>query len=70
MFQPAQSETLVGRSAYPAAMAASVEAMRPFAVQIANRWMLVWPKRLKALLADGAYLHGCIRSQSRSRPIR
>lgn len=37
MFQPAQSEAPVGRSAYPAAMAASVEAMRQFAVQIANR---------------------------------
>ena len=56
MLQPTKSDPLVSRRAYPASVAAIVEAMPPFAVQIANRWMLGWPKRVKALLADGAYL--------------
>ncbi len=56
-------QELVSRKAYPGAMAAQIEARGSLAVSIANRWILGWAKRVKALVKSGAYLD-CLESQT------
>lgn len=41
---------------YPPEARAKLERMRSQALKIANRWMMGWPKRVKALLDSGQYL--------------
>lgn len=41
---------------YPAETIEAIEKLGALAVEIANRWMLGWPKRVKGLLASGEYL--------------
>ena len=55
-------EELTSRKAYPSAMAAQIEAMGAIAVSVANRWVMGWPQRVKALVKSGAYL-GCLQIQ-------
>ena len=55
-------EELLSRKAYPSAMAAQIEAMGAMAVSVANRWVMGWPQRVKALVKSGAYL-GCLETQ-------
>lgn len=56
MLQTKQTDNLVSRRSYPADVLAKMEAMPPLALQIADRWMLGWPKQVKALLAQGIFL--------------
>lgn len=41
-------------SSYPTEVRSRISS--PLAVEIANRWMLGWPKRARAMLADGTFL--------------
>ena len=41
---------------YPQETRAQIVAMGSLAVEIANRWMLGWPERVKGLLRTGEYL--------------
>lgn len=41
---------------YPVLIRAALKAMPPLAMEIANRWMLGWPKTVKALLETNQYL--------------
>lgn len=54
---------LSSRKAYPEEVAPQIETMGALAVSIANRWMLGWPDRVKALLKAGVYLE-CLESQT------
>ena len=56
MLTSQQTEPLLSPNQYPAEVAKAVVATGPLAVQIANRWMLGWPHRVKAGLAAGTYL--------------
>ncbi len=49
-------QALYSPGAYPPDARAEVERLGALAVEIANRWMLGWPKRVKGLLASGEYL--------------
>lgn len=51
--------------AYPAAIKAELDKAPPLMIEIANRWMLGWPKRVKALIETGEYLEA-LRSQEDS----
>lgn len=55
-------QELTSRKAYTAAMAAQIEAMGQMAISVANRWVMGWPQRVKALVQSGAYL-GCLETQ-------
>lgn len=50
---------------YPADVAQQIRQMPPLATEIANRWMLGWPKRVKALLEAGQYLDA-LKAQEKS----
>lgn len=47
---------LYNRKAYSQEIASEIQKMPPLATQIANRWMLGWPKTVKALIVSGEYL--------------
>lgn len=49
-------QELTSRKAYPAEVAAGIEARGALAVSIANRWIMGWPARVVALLSAGTYL--------------
>ncbi len=55
-------QELTSRKAYTAAIAAQIEAMGQMAISVANRWVMGWPQRVKALVQSGAYL-GCLETQ-------
>ena len=49
-------QTLYSPKTYPAPLQAELKAMSDTAIEIANRWMLGWPKTVKDLIALGEYL--------------
>lgn len=49
-------QDLVKPNAYPADVRARLLAMSPTAREVANRWMLGWPKRVQKLIRSGYYL--------------
>ena len=49
-------QQLYSPNSYPAPIRAKLNKMPPLAVEIANRWMLGWPKRVKALINANQYL--------------
>lgn len=55
-------ENLINPRSYPAHVAADIEAMGSMAISIANRWIMGWPDRVKALIKADTYL-GCLESQ-------
>lgn len=55
-------EHLHNSRAYSTEIASSIESMGPMAVSIANRWMLGWSDRVKALVETDTYLD-CLKSQ-------
>jgi len=55
-------QELYSSKSYPKGVAEKIEAMGAMAVSVANRWMLGWPDRVKALLKAEAYL-GFLESQ-------
>lgn len=48
--------TLVKPQAYPPAIRMEIGQMGRIATDIANRWMLGWPKRVEKLIQTGEYL--------------
>lgn len=53
--QPTMQE-IYSPKTYPPETRQAILAMGSLAVEIANRWMLGWPDRVKALLKSGEYL--------------
>ena len=49
-------EELYSRKTYPRPIPEEIEKMGALAVSIANRWLLGWPKQVKALVLSGNYL--------------
>lgn len=47
---------LMKREIYPKGMSLEIERMGRIAVNIANRWVLGWPGRVKKLISQGVYL--------------
>ena len=47
---------LVNEGSYPAETRKQIQALGDYAVDVANRWMLGWPGRVKGLLRNGEYL--------------
>lgn len=47
---------LVNPKAYPPPLPEQIKAQGQYAVDVANRWMLGWPGRVKSLIAKGDYL--------------
>ena len=50
---------------YPVPVKAALAKMSPLATEIANRWMLGWPKTVAKLLESGQYLEA-LKSQEES----
>lgn len=55
-------EELYSHKSYPTEVAAKIEAMGAMAISVANRWMLGWPDRAKALVKSETYM-GFLESQ-------
>lgn len=49
-------QDLYSPKSYPAPLQAEIKAMSQTAIEIANRWMLGWPKTVKGLIATREYL--------------
>lgn len=49
-------QALYRQTTYSPKLAVEIESMGELAVSIANRWLLGWPDRVKALLKAGLYL--------------
>lgn len=49
-------QDLYSPKSYPAPLQAEIKAMSQTAIEIANRWMLGWPKTVKGLIASGEFL--------------
>ena len=62
-------ETLYRPNAYPTAVRAKLRALPPLATEIANRWMMGWPDRVKALLKTEEYLPALIEQEQEERRI-
>ncbi|UTA55184.1 hypothetical protein L3D22_04945 [Lysobacter soli] len=69
MLTSGQIEQLVGASVYPPDIAVAVTALSPLGIQIANRWMMGWPKRVKKLLADGTYFAALREQEKQERNV-
>ena len=62
-------QTLCSPKKYPASVQQAMEEVSPLAIEIANRWMLGWPKTVKALLATGEYLDALKRQEVLERDL-
>ena len=49
-------QSLYSPKSYPAPLQAEIKAMSDTAIEIANRWLLGWPKTVKGLIESGEYL--------------
>lgn len=49
-------QELQSPTSYPPETRQAIETLGALGLEIANRWMLGWPKRVKGLLASGEYL--------------
>lgn len=54
---------------YPPEIRSKLEAMPSLAIEIANRWLLGWPKATKALIADGTYLDLLTAQEEKERDV-
>jgi len=52
---------------YPPEIREAIAKMPALATDIANRWMLGWPKTVAALLAEGGYLEALMDQEQRER---
>lgn len=48
---------------YPQWERETIESMSGYAIDLANRWSIAWPERVKALIASGEYLDALIRQE-------
>lgn len=60
-------QALHSPSSYPTEIREALRKMPPLATEIANRWMLGWPKRVKALIEAGKYLESLQAQETRER---
>lgn len=61
-------QTLVSPNSYPKLIRHKIERMMPpLATEIANRWMLGWPDRVKDLISAGEYLNALIAQEAAER---
>jgi hypothetical protein len=65
----AMMQALYKPSAYPQAIRSQIEAMPQLAVEIANRWMLGWPKTVQALIESGEYLTALKSQEQQERDV-
>lgn len=56
-------------TSYPSSIREAIQAMPPLATDIANRWMLGWPKRVKALIEAGEYLPALREQEEQERRV-
>jgi hypothetical protein len=49
-------QSLYKPKAYPEPMRSEMQAMSDTAIEVANRWMLGWPGRVKGLIESGEFL--------------
>ena len=49
-------QELYNPMSYPQEIKAELKKMPPLAIEIANRWLLGWPKRVQALIEANQYL--------------
>jgi hypothetical protein len=49
-------QTLLKPNSYPPEIRRQLGLMTPLATEIANRWILGWPKAVKSLIEEGGYL--------------
>jgi hypothetical protein len=56
-------------SQYPSEIQANLKRMSPLAIEIANRWALGWPKRVKALIDANEYLEALNRQEEQERTV-
>lgn len=54
---------------YPKPIRDKLATMPPLAIEIANRWMLGWPKIVKGLIDSGEYLEALMSQEERERDI-
>jgi hypothetical protein len=54
---------------YPAPIREALRTMPPLATDIANRWMMGWPKRVKALMRTGEFLPALVNQEERERTV-
>lgn len=62
-------QTLYSPKKYPASVKQAIEKISPLAIEIANRWMLGWPKTVKVLLVTGEYLDALKRQEAAERNL-
>lgn len=54
---------------YPQEIRAKLKLMTPLAIEIANRWMLGWPKAVQELIEAGQYLEALRNQESEEREV-
>lgn len=54
-------------NSYPAPIRAKLKQMPPLATEIANRWMMGWPDRVKALIEANEYLPALVEQEEAER---
>lgn len=54
---------------YPPEIRAKLKLMPPLAIEIANRWMLGWPKAVQELIEAGQYLEALRNQESEEREV-
>lgn len=62
-------QSLYSPKTYPAEIRSKIESMPPLATEIANRWMLGWPKTVKELIAAGQYLEALKNQEREEREV-
>ena len=62
-------QALYRESSYPKEIRQELAMMPPLATEIANRWMMGWSKRVKALIEAGEYLPALISQEEQERNV-
>jgi len=62
-------QTLYNPSQYPKELQARLNLMPPLAIEIANRWMLGWPKTVKGLIEANQYLDALTTQEQQEREV-
>jgi hypothetical protein len=62
-------QALYKPSQYPSELQAKLKHMTPLAIEIANRWTLGWPKRVKALIEANQYLEALTNQEREERDV-
>lgn len=60
-------QTLRSPTTYPTNVREAIAKMPPLATEIANRWLLGWPKAVKSLLTEDGYLLALAEQEARER---